>query len=103
MSEVQQLLEYYVKAMRFPGVTGFEVLELLDVRSDLAARESALDGGQRTQLEEADSVFLQHTPMFYESVATVGDLRDLRRRAAAPCSHWWWYLEQLAQRAIVKA
>ena len=103
MSEVQRLLEYYVKAVRFPEATGFEVLELLDVRSELAVRESALDVVQRTQLEEADSVFLHHTPMFYESVAALGDLRDLRRRAAAPCSHWWWYLEKLAQHEMVKA
>jgi len=99
---VQRLLEYYVKAMQFPEVSGFEVLELLDVRSRLATEESELDEAQRTQLEDADSVFLRYTPMLYESVIALSDLAHLRRRAAAPCSHWWWYLEKLAQRESIK-
>ena len=102
MSEVHQLLEYYMQAVQFPEASGFEVLELLDVRSNLAARENELDLAQRAQLEEADSVFLHYTPTFFESVAALGDLQDLRRRAAAPCSHWWWYLEKLGQRDTVK-
>jgi hypothetical protein len=91
-----------MKAVQFPEVSGFEVLELLDVRSRLATVESELDEAQRAQLEDADSVFLRYTPMLYESVITLGDLADLRRRAAAPCSHWWWYLEKLAQRERIK-
>ena len=103
MDELQRLLERYVNAVRFPEVSGFEVLELLDVRSSLAAQESQLDVKQRALLEEADTVFLRHAPMFYESVTALGDLSDLRRRAAAPCSHWWWYLEKLVQREPAKA
>lgn len=89
MSEVEQLLERYLQALQFPEVSGFEALEILDVRSSLAAREGELNAEQRTQLEDADSVFLRHVPMLYESIAALGDLHDLRRRAAAPCSHWW--------------
>jgi hypothetical protein len=100
MNEAQRLLEHYVKAVRFANVSGFEVLELLDVRSRLAALESELDRAQRTQLEEADSLFLDHAPTFYESVAAVGDLSDLRRRASVLCSHWWWYLEKLPSRQM---
>jgi hypothetical protein len=48
-------------------------------------------------LEDADGVFLLQAPTFYESVAALGDLSDLRRRAAVPCSHWWWYGEKLGQ------
>jgi hypothetical protein len=68
----------------------------------LATEESELDEAQRAQLEDADSVFLRYTPMLYESVIALGDLADLRRRAATPCSHWWWYLEKLAQRESIK-
>ena len=103
MSEVQHFLEHYVKSVGFPEVSGFEVLELLDVRSHLAARESELDATQREQLEEADSVFLRHAAMFYESVAPLGDLSILHHRAAVPCSHWWWYLEKLGPREQVEA
>ncbi len=103
MSELSRLLAHYLKAVRFPGASGFEVLELLDIRSQIARREVELDRAQRDHLEEADSVFLRNAPSLYESVATLGDLRELRRRAAAPCSHWWWYLEKLTLREPVKA
>lgn len=102
MSEVQRLVQYYVKAVQFPEVSGFEILELLDVRSKLAARESELDAAHRAQLEAADSLFLRNAPLLYESVAPLGDLNEMRRRASVPCSHWWWYLEKLAERVPVK-
>ena len=98
MSDAGRLLESYVKAVEFPGVSGFEVLELLDVRSRIAAQEADLDPVARERLEDADSMFLRHSVRFYECVALVGDLRDLRRRASVPCSHWWWYLEKLGRR-----
>ena len=103
MSEICSLLEDYVGGVHFPDVSGFEVLELLDVRSQLAARESELDAAQRTRLEDADSVFLRHAALFHESVIPLGDLGDLRRRAGACCSHWWWYLEKLGQREPARA
>ncbi|RMF86269.1 MAG: hypothetical protein D6736_15555 [Nitrospinota bacterium] len=102
MSNVQQLLEQYVKAVRFPDVSGFEILELLDIRSSLALRESELDEAQQAQLEEADSLFLHHIPLLYERISTLGPLSELRRRAAVPCSHWWWYLEKLVLREPIK-
>ena len=83
MRDVRGLLEQYVKAVAFPEVSGFEVLELLDVRSRVAAQESELDAADRAQLEDADGLFLRDAGRFYESVAAVGDLRDLRRRARA--------------------
>lgn len=103
MSDIGSLLEDYVDGVDFPEVSGFEVLELLDVRSRLAAREGELDEAQRRQLEDADAEFLRHAPVFYENVVVLGDLGDLRRRSGASCSHWWWYLEKLAQREPAKA
>ncbi|MBI3952243.1 MAG: hypothetical protein HY314_17475 [Acidobacteria bacterium] len=100
MNDIQRLLEHYVKGVQFPAVSGFEVLELLDVRSHLAELESQLDMAQRAQLEEADGLFLDHAPTFYESVAAIGDLSDIRCRASVACSHWWWYLERLASRQM---
>ncbi len=103
MSDLEKHRDYYRKAIQFPGVSGFQILELLDVRSKLAGGESELDAAQRVQLEEADSRFLRDAPASYESVARIGDLGELRRRAGVPCSHWWWYLEKLAHREPVKA
>jgi hypothetical protein len=76
-------------------VSGFEVLELLDVRSALARSEGELTATQRQELEEADGVFLKQAEQFYENVVQVANLEELRRRAAVLPSHWWWYLEKL--------
>ncbi len=96
MSEAQRLLSHYGNAVRFPEVSGFEVLEMLDVRSRLARRETDLTSAEQARLEKADTVFLEHTPDFFDRVDAIGNLSELRRRASAPCSHWWWYLEKLA-------
>lgn len=96
MSKIELLLKQYTNGVQFPTVSGFEVLELLDVRSKIAQRETELNNVQKAQLEEADSVFMRHTVEFYESVSKLGDLIAMRQRANAPCSHWWWYLEKLA-------
>ena len=95
MNEAERLLRLYADAVRFPEVSGFEVLEMLDLRSRLARRENELSSAHQAQLEEADTVFLDHAPSFFDSVGAVGKLSELRRRASAPCSHWWWYLEKL--------
>ena len=102
MSGVEQLLERYATGVRFPKASGFEVLELLDVRSRLATREAEMDAAQRQRLEDADAAFLGQAPTLYESVAALGDLGDMRQRAAVPPSHWWWYLEKLGQREVVR-
>ncbi len=103
VSDAQRLLEHYAKAVGHPDVSGFEVLELLDVRSRIALQESELDAAARAELEEADSQFLGHAGRFYESASPLGDLKDHRRRASVPCSHWWWYLEKLVHRETISA
>lgn len=103
MSEAERLLKLYTGAVTFPEVSGFEVLDMLDVRSRLAQREDELSAAQQVRLEEADSTFLSHAPSFFASVGAIGKLSELRRRASAPCSHWWWYLEKLAGRELATA
>ena len=95
MSEQERLLTVFCREVRHPQVSGFEVLELLDVRSMLARREGELTEGQRQELEEADGVFLKYAGQFYENVAQVANLEEMRKRVAVPPSHWWWYLEKL--------
>ena len=103
MSEQERLLAAFGHGVRHPQVSGFEVLELLDIRSRLARQEEVLTEGQRQELEEADSVFLNHAAQFYENVTEVANLKEMRTRAAVPPSHWWWYLEKLgtAERAVL--
>lgn len=103
MNEQDRLLTEFCRGVHHPEVSGFEVLELLDVRSTLARREDALSEEQRKELEEADSVFLKNAGRFYETVVAVANLQEMRKQATVPPSHWWWYLEKLgaAERAAV--
>jgi hypothetical protein len=95
MNEPERLLTIFCRGVRHPQVSGFEVLELLDVRSTLAGEERELTEAQRKELEEADSAFLKNVEQFYENVIQVANLEEMRKRATVPPSHWWWYLEKL--------
>lgn len=97
MSDYPELLADYETSVGFPQVSGFEILELLDIRSHLALAESNLSATEKEQLEKADEVFLTHAAEFYEQVAEVADIREMRRRAAVPISHWWWHLEKFSR------
>ncbi|HJY83854.1 MAG TPA: hypothetical protein VKK81_22550 [Candidatus Binatia bacterium] len=95
MNDRENLLTVFCQSVHHPQMSGFEVLELLDIRSTLARWEENLSEEQRTRLEGADEVFLRHAGQLYESVTQVADLAEMRKRAAVPPSHWWWYLEKL--------
>lgn len=97
MSDYPQLLADYEVSVGFSQVSGFEILELLDVRSRLALAESQLNATEKERLEKADEVFLAQAAEFYEQVAAVADIREMRRRAAVPISHWWWHLEKFSR------
>ncbi|MFQ6058000.1 MAG: hypothetical protein ACE5MB_03850 [Anaerolineae bacterium] len=94
---MKELIEDYTVDVEFPDVSGFEILEMLDLRSEIAERERELNDEERTILEEADRRFLQNAPLFYASLAAVADLAEMRRRAGAPPSHWWWYPDELVR------
>lgn len=97
MNDYPQLLADYEVSVGFPQVSGFEILELLDTRSRLALVESQLNAAEKEQLEKANEVFLAHAAEFYEQVTSVADIREMRRRAAVPISHWWWHLEKFSR------
>ena len=93
MNEQEHLLTVFCQGVQYPEVSGFEVLELLDVRSALARWEGKLSDYTRKKLEEADAVFLRHAGQFYTSIAQVTSLEAMRERASVSASHWWWYLD----------
>jgi hypothetical protein len=93
MNEQEHLLTVFCQGVQYPEVSGFEVLELLDVRSALARWEGELSDHARKQLEEADATFLRQAGQFYISIAQVASLEAMRERASVSLSHWWWYLD----------
>lgn len=97
MSEHASLIEAYTTSVRFPDVSGFEVLELLRLRSRLAEVEQELTPVERAALEAADSTFLHNAAALYRQVSEVATLETLRREAGVRPSHWWWYLDSLTR------
>ncbi len=91
----QQLIGYLSEAMDHPDVSGFELLEVLDIRSRLATREPLLSDDDRAHLEKLDRRFLKTADLFLERISEVADLSEMRQRARILPSHWWWYLDEI--------
>lgn len=89
------LLKSYKVAVEYSDVSGFEVLELLDMRSKLSQIENLLTDDEKATLERADKVLLDNLKSFYERIREIGDLPELRKRAKVLPSHWWWYMDKL--------
>ncbi len=89
-------MDYISKSIVHPDVSGFEALELLDVRSHLASREPLLDEPSKARLEELDRQLLQMSDIWLERISEVAELAEMRRRAHVLPSHWWWYLDEIA-------
>ena len=88
------LLESYKIAVEYYNVSGFEVLELLDLRSKLSELENILTVSEKAILESADGILMDNLKSFYEKIQEIGHLPELRRRAKVLPSHWWWYMDK---------
>ncbi len=96
MNDYKKWLVNYSVSVQFPSVSGFEILEMLQVRSHLALIENNLTAAERAELEAADAIFLAHANEFYGSLSAITDLGELRTQMNALPSHWWWHLDKLA-------
>lgn len=97
MSKLEELLKHYTAEVHHPEVSGFEILELLDIRSEIAEKEKELSPEERRGLEVADGTFLKNAARFLATISEIADLAEMRERAGIPPSHWWWHLEKLLQ------
>ena len=103
MSALKELIENYAVDVEFPDVSGFELLEMLDLRSEIAEGKGELTEEERQLLEEADRRFLQRAYSFYASISQVADLTEARRLGNVPPSQWWWYLDTLVEATKIAA
>jgi len=94
MEKLKKLIEYLEKAFQNPETSGFEMLEALDIRSRIAIQEPLLSQDEKHQLEAVDRYLLQATPQWLARISEIGDLVEMRQRARALPSHWWWYLDE---------
>ncbi len=70
---------------------------MLLTRSRIAQSETHLTGEQRARLSEADRLLLRDAATFYQAIQRAADLAAWRSKRRALASHWWWYLDVLAQ------
>ena len=97
MTNYDELIATYEVDVRFSDVSGMEHLDMLLTRSEIAKGEDYLTTEQRARLAEADKVLLQQTRSFYQAIQRIADLETWRREENVPSTHWWWYLDVLAQ------
>ena len=94
----QELIQYLAEAMNHPDVSGFELIEILDVRSQLAAREPVLSDDDKKRLETLDRQLLKLADLWVTRISEVADLAEMRKKAHVLPSHWWWYLDEITMR-----
>lgn len=97
MTQYTELIAAYEVDVRFPDVSGLEHLDMLRVRSELAHHESDLTAEEQMRLLEADKTLLRQIRYFYKAIHEIADLEVWRHDENIPISHWWWYLDVLAQ------
>ena len=92
----KKLMDYLSKVILHPDVSGFELLEILDIRSQLAYREPLLDENEKDRLENMDRQLSRHAGSLAARISDVADLAEMRKRTHVLPSHWWWYLDEMS-------
>lgn len=94
---MNNLLTLYRAAVLLPDASGFEHLQMFDIRDELEAIKFRLTQEECRMLAEADQQLLAHAHTFYVEIARIADLAQERLRHTPPPTHWWWYLDVLVQ------
>ena len=92
----KKLMDLLNEGIKHPDVSGFELLELLDIRSQLASREPLLDENAKDRLEKLDRQLSQLAETWAKRISEVADLSEMRKRSHVLPSHWWWYLDEMS-------
>lgn len=100
---MKNLLKSYQISVKYPDVSGFEVLEILDIRSKLADIEDNLTKKERQNLERADEVLLDNLECLYNQIKKIGNLAEIRKQSNVSPSHWWWYLDKFVDKMSIPA
>jgi hypothetical protein len=93
--DMKKLLSSYAAAVEFPAAHGFEIVDTLSARSQLARIEEEMELDDRRTLEHADRTFLRQARTFYASLSAIVDLVHERERVQPLPSHWWWWLDEI--------
>ena len=91
----KHLMDFLKESIQHLDASGFELLEILDVRSQLASREPLLNDDDKMMLEQLDLELMQSANNVSIRISEVANLAEMRKRAHVLPSHWWWYLDQM--------
>lgn len=92
--KTKKLLEYLDESLNNLDVSGFELLEILDTRSQVALREPLMNDDEKNRLEKLDRHLLEIADCLVRRISEIADLVEMRKRAHVLPSHWWWYLDE---------
>ncbi len=93
----KELIAAYEADVQFPDVSGMEHLDMLMTRSEIAQNKLHLSDEEQKRVLKADRLLLRRARQFYESIQSIADLASWRRDESVPATHWWWYLDVIAQ------
>lgn len=96
-NRIEQLMTAYEAGVEDPEISGMEHLDMLLTRSQLARLADQLTPLQKARLTKADQKLTRQASQFYHAIARIADLKSWRDQENAPASHWWWYLDVLAE------
>ena len=94
---MNKYLTHYQVAVQHPGVSGFEVLDMLMARDKLLQQLALLTAKEKVQLAVADRALLTHAAEFYAELAQITSLEYERQQRKPAPAQWWWYLDVLLQ------
>jgi len=96
----RELIAAYEIDVQFPDVSGMEQLDMLMTRSEIARNELHLSDEDRQRVLNADQLLLRQAKQFSAAIRSIADLASWRRDESVPATHWWWYLDVIAQLPI---
>ncbi len=91
----EELLTSYQINVQYPEVSGFEHLETLQIRDQLALIETKLTDEEKQKLSFADRLLIKNAKLFYDELSNLIDLQEKRESAQISPLSWWWYLDVL--------
>ena len=95
MTNEERIFAYEVDT-DFLEISGFEYIEMLYNRSEIAQIENDLSDAQKARLAQADQRLLRDAHLFYAAIQSIANLKRWREQDNRPAEQWWWYLDVLA-------
>ncbi len=94
---MNRLLEHYQIDVEFPGVSGAEMLEMLNIRDQLVGQEPLLTATEQEILATCDRRLLKQAAAFHAELSRFVDLAQRRQEKHISPERWWWHLDVLAE------